>query len=131
MALPECQGKRNVSPAKAPPQEVILISSTEDCSPRYDAVSAGQCQMNQMQCGFNEENSESSEQLPPLIDDNGNDAYEHVQDKFEAFTKTLNEKATSKIGAAHDLVGTKVANSKRQSKARVQDAVGSQNIQDI
>jgi hypothetical protein len=62
--------------------------------------------MNQIQGEFNEENSESSEQLPPLIVDNGTVTYEHVQDKVEVFTKTLNEKATSKIGAALDFGGT-------------------------
>jgi hypothetical protein len=78
MALPEYQGKRNISPSQAKPNDFILNSGTENLSPRYEAVNAGQSQVNQMQSGMNEAASESSDP-PPLIVDNGNVNYESVQ----------------------------------------------------
>jgi len=79
MALPEYHGKRNISPSQAKPNDFILNSGTENVSPRYEAMNAGQSQVSQMQSGINEAARESSD-LPPLIVDNGNVNYESVQE---------------------------------------------------
>ena len=74
MVLPEYQGKRNIPPSLPQLKDIMMSSGAENVSPRYEAMNAGQSQMNQMQSGFNDELRESSE-LPPLIVDNGNVIY--------------------------------------------------------